>query len=172
MTSLDFDSTAADVLALSEHVAGAELKRNLGVGAGLAAAIGVCASCLAVLLEFGGAWLAVFVALAGLGPVAVVLGGRARFRAIVRRSAAGAGVIGRRRLTLEDDGLRATHAFGESFLRWSAISGTVRTERHLFVMAGAQLGIPIPRAAFGTAGELDAFAAEVERRRAVTAAVA
>jgi hypothetical protein len=172
MTSLDFDSTAADVLALSEHVAGAELKRNLGVGAGLAAAIGVCASCLAVLLEFGGAWLAVFVALAGLGPVAVVLGGRARFRGIVRRSAAGSGVIGRRRLTLEDDGLRATHAFGESFLRWSAISGTVRTERHLFVMAGAQLGIPIPRAAFATAGELEAFAGEVERRRAVTAAVA
>jgi hypothetical protein len=164
MTTLELDSTPADVLAIAEHVGGTELRRSLVIRAALAAVAAVCAACLVALLDAPAPWPAVFAALAGLGPVAVVLGGRAVFRAAVTKAAVGSGVIGRRRLTLEGDGLRATHAFGETFLRWSAMGPVVRTERHLFVMAGTKLGIPIPRSAFATPEEAEAFAAELERR--------
>jgi len=99
---------------------------------------------------------------AGVGALLVATlyrwGGPAFNRAFWKRSLReGSGALfGRRTLTLQPDALRCVAAQFESSLKWSAIDRIEADAQCLyFMMTGG--GIPIPRAAFASLEESEAF---------------
>lgn len=75
----------------------------------------------------------------------------------------GKGLLGRQRLTVESDGLRAQSEAQERLLHWEDIEGVIRTPEHvfLFVRGAGALVIPVARI---TGGDLTAFLTEVKSR--------
>jgi hypothetical protein len=68
-------------------------------------------------------------------------------------------LFGRQTLSLEAEGLRCTSAAFEGLLRWEAIDRIEADEHHLyFMMTGG--GSPVPRAAFQSVEDSDAFLAK------------
>ena len=70
----------------------------------------------------------------------------------------------RRTVAVEPDGIRSTHGFGETFTRWPGVARAAVTDRHLLLFARSGTTVVVPRRAFASAGEFDAFAAAVLAR--------
>ena len=72
------------------------------------------------------------------------------------------GLLGRQRITLQDEGLYCESPSGETKLKWEAIERIVTNEDYMFVYLGSVNAIVIPKRAFASQSDLHAFLEDVQ----------
>ena len=73
-------------------------------------------------------------------------------------------------LELRDDGFLTENRFGRSECRWGMVQKLHRTRRHILIYTARSQAIVVPRRAFASASDWDAFYEFLERHRADVAA--
>jgi hypothetical protein len=162
-TPITFENTLDDLVALMNALPATRLSRRAWIRPAIILAFCLLVASQAAIADSG---LVTVIGLLVAGPVLAGVVHRVNVSAVRRslaRTASAAGVLGRRTLTLTDDGVVVSTAHGENRLRWDALD-VRRTDRHVFLIAGEGVGLAIPVAALGAVAEVDAFVADVRRR--------
>lgn len=78
-------------------------------------------------------------------------------------------ILGPRKVSLDDDGLRETSQRHESVFRWQAVRSVELTDQHVFLLVDANGALIVPRRAFPSEVECNQFVDEARRRSGKTA---
>lgn len=67
------------------------------------------------------------------------------------------GLLGRFEMTIAPDGLRSANPTGDKKMPWKDIAEVAQNEKYVFLITEKKTAYPIPKKAFGEAGESDRF---------------
>lgn len=73
-------------------------------------------------------------------------------------------VIGSQNVSLEDEGIRQRSGRHQALFQWTLIRAVAITDQHVFVMVDRIAGIILPKRAFASDADREAFVSEIERR--------
>jgi hypothetical protein len=163
---VEFEVTEADVLRLFDHyVRTSPTSRRLRLLVLVASSL-VAAALIAYTLQPRAD--AFIQAAVGGGILAIILvwGGPFFNRSVWRRSIREAKrtLLGKRILSIDDDGILSSSSDSESRIRWSAINRIDNDADHIFLMLGGG-GIVVPKRAFTSASQSDAFVKRAQELR-------
>jgi len=171
MRTAEFDRTFEEIYAFNAHLAERSgLLRNQ-----IRSWLALYAACLVVILGYA-LWRTGEISVI-YAPVAVGLGLAVVFppfyrwvyrwatKRNLRRFVGGGRECTHHCLAISDAGLRDSGSQGDSVTPWKAIREVTRSEDRLFIFTGPAEAHIVPRRAFGSAAEMEAFAKEVEGRR-------
>lgn len=77
-------------------------------------------------------------------------------------------MIGRQRITLQDDSLYCEAPSGESKVKWDAVERVVVNNNHVLLYLGSMNALVIPKRAFANEIDMNFFVEEVQQRMAVS----